>query len=131
MSRRNPIVLVTALAASLGLAGAALAGTTPATGTTTDAAAGTATTTRHHSTNYEMYRARRSIHYAERDLTQASSDYSGHRSKALDLLKQAEAEIDAAVPPSSHSHARHRTGSAASGASGSGSAGSSAAKPAQ
>ena len=47
----------------------------------------------------EMRRALRSIHTTERHLTRATGDFDGHRAKALDLVKQAEAEVRAALPP--------------------------------
>ncbi len=47
----------------------------------------------------QMRLALRSIHTTERHLTQAAQDFDGHRAKALDLVKQAEAEVLAALPP--------------------------------
>jgi len=47
----------------------------------------------------EMRRALRSIHTTERHLTRATGDFDGHRAKALELVKQAEAEVRAALPP--------------------------------
>lgn len=48
---------------------------------------------------YQMRLALRSLHTSERHLTTATQDYDGHRAKALDLVKQAEAEVQAALPP--------------------------------
>ncbi len=48
---------------------------------------------------YQMRLALRSLHTTERHLTTAKQDYDGHRAKALDLVKQAEAEVQAALPP--------------------------------
>ena len=47
----------------------------------------------------EMRRALRSIHTTEHHLTRATGDFDGHRAKALELVKQAEAEVRAALPP--------------------------------
>jgi hypothetical protein len=47
----------------------------------------------------EMRRALRSLHTTERHLSRATQDFDGHRAKALDLVKQAEAEVQAALPP--------------------------------
>ena len=48
---------------------------------------------------YQMRLALRSLHTTERHLTTAKQDFDGHRAKALDLVKQAEAEVQAALPP--------------------------------
>ena len=48
---------------------------------------------------YQMRLALRSLHTVERHLTTATQDFDGHRAKALDLVKQAEAEVQAALPP--------------------------------
>ena len=48
---------------------------------------------------YQMRLALRSLHTTERHLTTATQDFDGHRAKALDLVKQAEAEVQAALPP--------------------------------
>lgn len=79
-----------AIAAIVGLSGAALAA----------------------DPNSEMRRALRALHTAERHLGRAPHDYDGHRPKALELVKAAEAEVETALPPRPTRSPRPRRGAA-------------------
>jgi hypothetical protein len=101
MFKQSPFVLTTAILALLGLAPLASAddnaqatqGTQAVPGASVNAAAARP------PSNRDMYRALRDIETAELALVHATGDYNGHQPKALDLLKQAEAEVRAALPP--------------------------------
>lgn len=45
----------------------------------------------------DMRRARRALEVAKRQLEHAAHDFAGHRAKALELVNQAIAEIDAGL----------------------------------
>lgn len=46
---------------------------------------------------HQIHAAARAIEQAHRHLERAAHDFGGHRAKALELVKQAEAEVKAAV----------------------------------
>jgi hypothetical protein len=66
---------------------------------TTQPAQNSAATAARTPVNRDMYRALHEIETAELALIHVPDDQGGHQPKALDLLKQAEAEVRAALPP--------------------------------
>ncbi len=101
MFKPSPFVLATAILALLGLVPLASADDNAQTTQGAQAAQGTSVSgaAARPPSNRDMYRALHDIETAELALVHATGDYNGHQPKALDLLKQAEAEVRAALPP--------------------------------
>jgi hypothetical protein len=100
MLKPSPFVMATAFVALLALVPLASADDSAQAPAAAQATTTTpATATARAPVNRDMYRALREIETAELALVHAPGDYNGHQPKALDLLKQAEAEVRAALPP--------------------------------